>query len=99
MPAELYNTFNLVSSTCPSTFLPIIYQLVPIFAQVSTFMFRCEKQCPLYRVQNFHPPKLCLATAAAAFAHDTSSDMQEVCHQTKPADDPALGPGRPKKAN
>jgi hypothetical protein len=45
---------------------------------MSTFLFRCAKQCPLYRVQIFHPKGL--ARTSPSFAHSMATDMHEVCH-------------------
>ena len=41
----------------PLTLLVLLMQMCPIFSRVSTFMFRCAKWCPLYRVQISMPSK------------------------------------------
>src|SRR6266568_6162930 len=52
--------------------------MCPTFSQVSTFLFRCAKQRPLYRVQICHPQGL--VRTPPSFAHYMTIDMHEVCH-------------------
>src|ERR1700760_4780846 len=52
-------------------------EMCPIFAPVSRFHFGCEKQCPLYRVQIFHPHSPSQNTAIF-FAEFMTIDIQNL---------------------